>query len=78
MLHLYHSQGDYCLVNTNTFTSSGWRETAAHTIRDYFSARLAPYPRHTCFTDNSSYDLVGTYTCTTLKEFYDNYPELFI
>lgn len=79
MLYLYHSQGDYCLVNTNTLTPSGWRETAARTIREYFNTRPVPYPEHTCFTDNSSYELIGTYPLyTTLKEFYDNYPELFI
>ena len=78
MFYLYHSQGDYCLVNTSTLTPSDWSDSTSETIRKFFNLRPVPYPEHTCFTDNSSYDLVGTYTCTTLKEFYDNYPELFI
>lgn len=79
MLYLYHSQGDYCLVNTDTFTPGGWRETATAAISTYFNNYLAPYPEHTCFTYNADYELIATFPAlTSLKDFYDQFPEIFI
>jgi hypothetical protein len=78
MLHLYLGNTDYCLADPTTFKVSYWSLSPQEAIESFFNLTDYPYPEHTCFTDNDDYALVGTYTCTTLKEFYDNYPELFI
>lgn len=79
MLHLYYHDTTYCLVNTATLTPSLWCGSAEDTIYRFFKDRPVPYPEHTCFTDNADYELIATFPAlTSLKDFHDQFPEIFI
>lgn len=77
MITLYQDKNYYTFSDPVSHTStSDWSKSIEEAVTNYLQNARAGYYDHSTFTDDHNYTILGTFT--TLKNFKNNYPELFI
>jgi hypothetical protein len=79
MIYLYYLEGDYCLSNPYSHKVGLWNSTPGEAVVSYFECSTPCLTHSTFFYTGYTYTLVMTFpVLTSLKDFHDQFPEIFI